>query len=95
MYVNVKDRARILNKPFWTSNWESPSYISYSIRLVNVLFLQFSRSELNKHEPQIFYWIYMGFFWTQCISTVVLAAFIAANKNEDGPTFMVKVGHPI
>lgn len=65
--------------------------LKHSIWLVNVLFLQFSRNEVNKDEPKIFYWIYIGFFWTQCITTVVLAVFIAANKNEDGPTFMVKV----
>ena len=49
------------------------------------------REEVNKEEPGLFYWIYMFFFWTQCISTVVLAVLIAAKRNEDGPTFVVKV----
>lgn len=37
------------------------------------------------------YWTYLGLYWIQCISSVVLAILIAANKNEDGPTFLVKV----
>ena len=49
------------------------------------------RSEVKKEKLGTFYWIYMFFFWTQCISTVVLAVLIAANRNEDGPTFVVKV----
>ncbi|XP_073257256.1 uncharacterized protein [Porites lutea] len=47
--------------------------------------------EVNKDKPGLFYWIYMFFFWSQCISTVVLAVLIAAKRNEDGPTFVVKL----
>lgn len=37
------------------------------------------------------YWIYLCLYWIQCITSVVLAILIAANKNEDGPTFLVKL----
>lgn len=37
------------------------------------------------------YWIYLCLYWIQCITSVVLAILIATNKNEDGPTFLVKL----
>ena len=49
------------------------------------------RNHVNKKEPGLFYWIYIALFWTQCISAVVLVILIAKNKNDDGPTFVVKV----
>ena len=58
---------------------------------LNLILAYLFREEVNKDEPGLFYWIYMFFFWTQCISTVVLAVLIAAKRNEDGPIFVVKV----
>ena len=58
---------------------------------LNLILAFLFREEVNKDEPGLFYWIYMSFFWSQCISTVVLAVLIAAKRNEDGPTFVVKV----
>lgn len=37
------------------------------------------------------YWIYLCLYWIQCITSVVLAILIATNKNEDGPTVLVKL----
>jgi len=48
-------------------------------------------NHVNKKEPGLFYWIYIALFWTQCISAVVLVILIAKNKNDDGPTFVVKL----
>lgn len=47
-------------------------------------------NDVNKEEPGLFYWIYMAFFWTQCISTIFMVVLIAANQNEDGPTCVIK-----
>ena len=58
---------------------------------LNLILAYLFREEVNKDEPGLFYWIYMFFFWSQCISTVVLAVLIAAKRNEDGPIFVVKV----
>ncbi|XP_068747964.1 uncharacterized protein [Montipora capricornis] len=46
---------------------------------------------LSKEQPDIFYWLYISLFWTQCITPVVLVILIAVNKNEDGPTLSVKL----
>lgn len=37
------------------------------------------------------YWIYLCLYWIQCITSVILAILIVTNKNEDGPTFLVKL----
>ena len=58
---------------------------------LNLILAYLFRKEVNKDEPGLFYWIYMFFFWTQCINTVVLAVLIAAKRNEDGPILVVKV----
>ncbi|XP_068677868.1 uncharacterized protein [Montipora foliosa] len=46
---------------------------------------------LSKQQLDIFYWLYISLFWTQCITPVVLVILIAVNKNEDGPTLSVKL----
>lgn len=59
--------------------------------LISLELVYLCRLALTQDVTVGIYWIYLCLYWIQCITSVVLAILIATNKNEDGPTFLVKV----
>lgn len=59
--------------------------------LISLELVYLCRLALTPEVTVGIYWIYLCLYWIQCITSVVLAILIATNKNEDGPTFLVKV----